>query len=95
MPQLDPENYRARRFKTALDPTVEIALAMREIVRHINRLDRSFIQVGEAGFVTRATIPPADQAPDLVRTFDDAQIAAGEGDWDLGPGIGVVGSEIP
>lgn len=95
MPDLNPEDFRVKRFRDAVDPTLEISVALREIVRHINRLDRSFVQVGQAGFVTRATVPPADESTSLVRTFDDAAIAAGEGDWDLGSDAGIVGSEIP
>lgn len=95
MPDLNPEDFRVKRFRDATDFTLEVSIALREIVRHINRLDASFIQVGSAGFVTRATVPPAGEAPALVRTFDVEAVAAGEGDWDLGDSVGIVGSEIP
>ena len=95
MPDLNPEDFRARRFNTAVEPITEISIALREIVRHINRLDRSFVQVGQAGFVTRTTMPPAKESSDLVRTFDAEAVAAGEGDGDLGSDVGIVGSEIP
>lgn len=103
---LDPTNFNAARFRIEDQTTIPILLqpafeelaqktaqAFKEIARYINRLDGSFVAVGEGGYVTRKFPAIPTEVKDgrtLVRTFTDEQMIEGEGDWEL-----AVGSEIP